>query len=137
MSNCDSTTINNVKHNNFDGGNCKSNNVVYLVQCSLCHKAYVGKTVNPLHCRMNGHRNSKANENDLITDEQVLSHHATVTHQAQFNNIYRIWIVRKLNDPKSLLGLENYFINKFDTKHPFGLNIDNPLGLRIPRVTPK
>ena len=36
--------------------NCKTSNVVYLIECSLCHVQYVGETRNALHIRMNGHR---------------------------------------------------------------------------------
>ena len=36
---------------------CKSNNIIYLIECRQCHKQYVGETWNPLHICLNGHRN--------------------------------------------------------------------------------
>ena len=36
--------------------NCKSSNVIYLIQCTLCNMQYIGETPNPLHIRLNGHR---------------------------------------------------------------------------------
>ena len=35
--------------------NCKTSNVVYVIQCNCCSKQYVGETENALHVRMNGH----------------------------------------------------------------------------------
>ena len=47
-------------HRNADfvtaGGCCKSCNVIYCFQCKLCEILYVGKTSDPLHVRVNGHR---------------------------------------------------------------------------------
>ena len=37
-------------------GNCKTKNTIYLVTCRLCHKPYIGRTVQPLSDRMSGHR---------------------------------------------------------------------------------
>ena len=36
--------------------NCKTANVVYVIECTKCKKQYVGETENALHIRMNGHR---------------------------------------------------------------------------------
>ena len=37
-------------------GSCKSSNTCYLAMCKLCDKPYTGRTVVPLHSRINGHR---------------------------------------------------------------------------------
>ena len=34
--------------------NCKTANVVYMIECIKCKKKYVGETENALHLRMNG-----------------------------------------------------------------------------------
>ena len=36
---------------------CKTQNVVHLIKCLTRHMQYVGETQNPLHIRLNGHRN--------------------------------------------------------------------------------
>ena len=36
--------------------NCKTSNVVYVIECKRCKKQYVGETENALHIGMNGHR---------------------------------------------------------------------------------
>ena len=47
---------------NLPNGNCKSKNVIYLAQCNLCvDNCYVGRTVQPLNKRVNGHRQGFAN----------------------------------------------------------------------------
>ena len=40
-------------------GTCKSKNIIYLAKCNLCNdKCYVGRTVQALHKRVFGHRQS-------------------------------------------------------------------------------
>ena len=34
---------------------CKTTNIIYLIECSKCNKQHVGETEDPLHIRMNGH----------------------------------------------------------------------------------
>ena len=38
--------------------NCKTANVVYVIECTKCNKQRVGETENALHIRMNGHRSN-------------------------------------------------------------------------------
>ena len=35
---------------------CKIKNLVYLIECGMCSKQYVGETENALHICLNGHR---------------------------------------------------------------------------------
>ena len=47
---------------NLPNGNCKSKNVIYLAQCNLCvDNCYVGRTVQPLNKRVNGHHHAFVN----------------------------------------------------------------------------
>lgn len=134
MANSNSVVING---NNFtlDGGNCKQRNVVYLFQCTICDKGYIGKTDQPLHKRVNGHRNCESfNDSSLITDFQALQYHATVTHDCSFNDVFRVYVVKNVSNPRDLLKFELMYINSFNTKEPFGLNIDNPMGMRVSRL---
>ena len=36
--------------------NCKTKNIIYLIECERCHKQYVGKTTRQLNVRMGEHR---------------------------------------------------------------------------------
>ena len=70
------------------------------MQCSICLKVYVGKTDNPLHKRINGHRNSGADS--AVMDAQALAHHAVAGHNSNFNDIYKVWIVKNVVNPSDL-----------------------------------
>ena len=37
-------------------GTCSTYNLIYCFFCTLCHKPYVGRTVQKLNSRCNGHR---------------------------------------------------------------------------------
>ena len=111
------------------GGDCKSRNIIYYFQCTVCKLGYVGKTDQPLHKRVNGHRNCKVIEDEDITDFQILYHHSSL-HDLPFLDCYRIWVIKQVA-PSELSATELEFIRKFKSLHPFGLSIDNPMGIKI------
>ena len=51
---------------------CKSSNVIYFITCRSCSLQYVGKTSQPLHLRVNGHRFDITHKR---TDESPVSNH--------------------------------------------------------------
>ena len=57
--------------------NCKTKNIVYLIECRKCKKQYVGEMKNPLHLRMNGHR---SNYYRKLPDKPVAEHFNTIGH---------------------------------------------------------
>ena len=131
MSNAGTVTLNNGQTHSCEGGDCKSRNVIYLFQCTICSKGYVGKTDQPLHMRVNGHRNcEKWKDGDVLSDFQALKYHTVGVHNVDFNSCFKLFIVKNVS-PAGLGKSEIFFINKFKCKEPFGLNIDNPLGMRL------
>ena len=72
-------------------GNCKSRNVVYLIECKLCHLQYVGETQNALHIRMNGHRSE-------ILDKRVSAHICNSSHSLSHLTIRILENMRSEND---------------------------------------
>ena len=58
---------------------CNSKNLVYLLTCRGCNIQYVGETLQPLHKRMNTHRNSKSG------CEKIINHYKTCTKEFNFN----------------------------------------------------
>ena len=66
------TVVNNRKIR-LAHGSCKTYNVCYLAVCGICDKPYTGRTVDPLHRRINGHRHlykevlKKSEDNNLQT----------------------------------------------------------------------
>ena len=137
MSGTNTFVLNNSTFNECKGGTCKSNNIIYLAQCILCNKGYFGKTTTPLHKRFNNHRTSVDLKNlpTEVTDEHSLAIHSLIDHQNQrsFNELFKLFVV-KSPAPKDLKRTEQLFINRFNTLRPVGLNIDNPIGLRMLRV---
>ena len=120
-------------------GNCKSKNVIYLVTCKICHKPYIGRTVQLVQNRMSGHRECfykvLAGENvDDSTDDFSLGLHLAQEHgavdRADFNKCFSVQIVENCS-PSSLEKKEHMYIHKYKTLHPFGLNKINPFGLSL------
>ena len=127
------------------GGSCKSNNIIYCVQCTLCadHNVYVGKTVTPLHERMSQHRSSfialmkrlKRDRNNVnlleIDDEQILGAHLFMKHNKydanDFSKFYTVDILSHCN-PRFIRKMEQIFINKLKSLTPYGLNQCNSIG---------
>ena len=136
-----------VKNNNktvlCSGGNCKSASVVYAAQCSGCprNNTYIGKTVNELRLRINGHRSSYYNllrlrradpEAEILTDDQnCLGAHLVLNHGAksndEFNKYFRFTIL-KAPDPINLRACEQSFIESLHTLIPFGFNSIRSIG---------
>ena len=135
----DSTKVNN-KLVKSAPGNCKTYNIIYLVVCQICSKAYIGRTVSPLHVRLNGHRSkfyeiihNRAKYDDITSDEYSLGLHLVdhgLCENSDFNNNYRCFIVENCS-PKQLDVREHRYIHLLKTLRPHGLNTVNPFGLRL------
>ena len=57
--------------------NCKSECVIYVAICKVCSDFYIGKTMTPMHIRMNGHRD-KFNKDKF--DKSALAMHIFNDH---------------------------------------------------------
>ena len=98
--------------------NCKSGDLVYLIECKRCKLQYVGETENPLHKRMNGHRS----EHKCKLPEQVAVHYNLVDHS--FNDLSVMVIENLWRDDKAFGTFrETYWIFKLNTVVPNGLNL--------------
>ena len=117
------------------GGDCDSFNLVYCFKCKICDILYVGKTVDSLRNRMNGHRSKfydvlRQSATGRVTmgvvdDEQIVGAHLVHDHQLKsqkdFNKSYKVFILA-YSDPSSLRRTEQLWIDKLKTLRPFGLN---------------
>ena len=99
-----------------------SNNLVYGIQCVICDKAYIGKTVHTFRSRITGHRSfmQKLCKSDLeLSDENTLAAHLISDHNLatkdSFNSNYRFTILRAVADPKFLTIEEQKLVNFFST----------------------
>ena len=101
--------------------NCKSSNVIYLAQCTLCDpvqengdiNCYAGQTIQPLHKRVNGHRSCFDVNADLETwEKSALSKHAFEAHQDNFDIKNFKFMAYKQGSGTSLNRLESKTINE-------------------------
>ena len=138
MTSNDNSLFHRGKQINTLRASCKSWNIIYAFQCKICNILYVGKTSDPLNCRVNGHRSKfyyTLKNSDTITedcdDEHIIGAHLVHTHnmvgKKDFNLSYRIFILACVN-PTLLRTTEQFWINKLKTLRPFGLNKISSLG---------
>ena len=122
-------------------GTCKTKSVIYLVECRLCNKSYVGRTIQTLGKRMGGHRECfyqilRNVDVGQSKDDYSLGLHLVHEHGLQakedFNRHYRVQIL-EVCSPSRLEKKEHYYIHGYNTLHPIGLNKVNPFGL--PRLS--
>ena len=125
-------------------GNCKTNNCIYCATCRLCEKNYVGKSTQPEHKRVNGHRNDmkKYVRNPQVvdgadasnSDRYSLARHLHRDHNIVLENglddYYTFTLLEKCS-PKSIDVKEHLWIQKLKSLPPFGLNLNSPLGFPL------
>ena len=109
--------------------NCKTSNVIYVAQCTICNQivlvihdnqedTYFGQSFQRMHMRINGHR-IKFNETDY--KKSALAMHAHDCHPDQFNiNIFKFAVIKSCH-PLRLNREEFKFIEKFSTNRS-GIN---------------
>ena len=105
--------------------NCRSSNVIYLLQCQKCNIQYIGKTENPFNIRLNNHRHGA---NHPTEDTIPAAKHFSVNHD--FNRDAKFTIIEEIKDTSKtqgekrsiLLRRENFWIKKLKTLTPLGLN---------------
>ena len=104
------------------GGDCKSFNCNYCVQCIQCSKPYFGKTIIPVGTRIGQHRNFITTLNTCIEaievdDENTLAAHALehgIRTKSGFNSLYMVFVVR--HSEKEMLTInEQNLINSYNT----------------------
>ena len=124
-----------------EGGSCTTQNCVYMAQCQRCveqnskNNLYIGKTTSLLSVRITGHRAAFTqlglfSNQDNVNDKNCLWAHLFNVHGLQdrvdFEKNFKFCILKKC-DPRDLLFNEQFFVNKFRTIFPHGLNSVNPI----------
>ena len=78
--------------------NCKSNNVIYLIECSLCNfKPYIGKSETASNPRINNHRSDSRKEDSITVDQ----HFSTNGHN--FEKHAKITLIEKVENTSHIL----------------------------------
>ena len=103
---------------------CKTKNTIYMIECRKCHKQYVGETQNPLHIRLNGHRNAIMHRR---TEKPVVAHFNSSGHSLNDLRIMVLEVMRSQDEHRYLRKKrESYWIKQKQLKslHPEGMNLD-------------
>ena len=122
-------------------GTCKTNNICYLAQCSICEKSYTGRTVDPLQKRINGHRHyyreilkkidDDNNEIDTNCDLWMLGLHLHLDHGLTdpdaFDQSIKFGILDVVN-PTEIEKKEYLWMHRLNTFQPVGIN-EYPFGI--------
>ena len=105
--------------------NCTSANIIYLIECNFCKKQYIGESKRTLRCRFNNHRFDIQNPNKRPST--ISSHFNTGPCDLSDCRIIPIFKCPTLATAElttqTRRQIEQYFIEKFKTYLPYGLNI--------------
>ena len=103
---------------------CSSSNVIYLIQCNICKKQYVGQTKNKILVRINQHYSTIRNK-----VETPVSRHFN-GHQCKEPYPVRIFILSQIsNDADDGQELRNrwerIWMARLNTYVPYGMTIQD------------
>ena len=109
----------------YHNTNCISNNVIYLLECTLCNKQYVGKAETQFNIRVNNYRHRiRTTTHNLLLP--VEAHFRSIGHD--FKRHAKFTIIEKMvkhipnRTTQILLQHENEWIKRLNTLLPHGFN---------------
>ena len=119
-------------------GTCSTYNIIYLITCKQCSKAYTGRSVRPLKTRIGEHRRAfykicrgeSYDENDDAFSPGAHLNEHNFNEYNDFGKFFDVCIIDNCN-PNILEVKEHKFIHILNTLKPCGLNTQNPFGLEI------
>ena len=95
---------------------CDTSHAIYLLECTICNKQYVGETHTTIRNRMRHHRNMSS----TATNRPIYAH--IQHHQAAFS-IFSITIIDQVMNLTLRKQKEIHYISILKTQVPFGLNV--------------
>ena len=107
--------------------NCKSDKVIYLIECTLCQKGYVGKSETPSNLRTNNHRCDAKKSDSIDVDKHFFDN-----KNHDFDKHARITLIERLKNPENMTKdeitynlekREDFWMTKLDTLQPDGFNV--------------
>ena len=121
------------KHNSIEtykvkqSFNFNSKNVVYLIECRVCQKPYIGSTTTKFRQRANNYKSIfRKFESKKDIPKQALNQRKFHTHYCSDDHSgiddWLITIIDSDQDEKCLRRKELYWIHKLETFEPNGLN---------------
>ena len=103
-----------------DNLNCKSKNLIYLIECKKCTKQYIGETKRQLHERFGEHRRSIQNHHQLIKPTPVSTHFNQPGHSIDHLLLTPLELIHNTRDSVRK-AREAHLINKAMTLEPLGI----------------
>ena len=110
------TSILNISYKIQGKFTCHTCNAVYVMECTICHKQYVGETSQTVNARFRVHESFIRTKKDNNIAEHFNMEDHTPTS-------YTIKIVGQEEDKNRRLHLEESWIHLLDTIKPRGLNL--------------
>ena len=109
--------------NIFFNLNCKSEYVIYLMECILCKIQYVGKAETAFNLRLNNHRKDTKKPNSILACKHFQEKEHNFNKHAKFIIIDKLVNLHGSKEAlRELLVIENFCIQKLKALVPFGLN---------------
>ena len=106
--------------------NCKSQNVIYLIECSLCnYRPYIGKSEPPSNLRTNNHRSDSKKQNSTPVDQHFSTPGHNFTKHAMITLIEKLENTTYMSEEEVTTFLEkreNFWMIKLETLIPDGFN---------------
>lgn len=110
------STASNYVHKINSSFTCISSNIVYMLECSMCHKQYIGETSQPMSLRLNGHRADTLSKSCIA----VAQHFNQPGHN--FDDLKLHILQSNFKSPRDRKYRESYLIHKFNSMEPAGIN---------------
>ena len=104
-----------------DNLNCKSKNLIYLIECKKCTKQYIGETKRQLYERFGEHRRSIQNHHQLIKPTPISTHFNQPGHSIG-NLLLTPWELIHSKRDSVWKAREAHLINKAKTLEPLNVN---------------
>ena len=86
--------------------NCESEYVIYLMECIICNKQYVGKAENGFNIRLNKHRKDTKDPNSILACRHLQQQGHNFNKQAKF------MIGKLVNTSSSKKNLRDHLIQR-------------------------
>ena len=107
----------------FHNLTCKSENLIYLLQCRICQLQYVGKRKNPSKIRLNNHRKDAKSQASILVFKHFSKQNHNFQHHPEFTLIEQIKKQTTAEETRSLLKrAENFWVLKLKTLYLDELN---------------
>ena len=107
----------------FHNVTCKSNTLIYLLQCRICKLQYVGKSEIPFNIPLNNHRKDTKSQASILACKHFSEQNHKYQQHAEFNLIEQIKKQTITEETRALLTRRgNFWVLKLKTLYPDGLN---------------